>query len=64
MMTDFDGFDYDYESEGNNWNWFYVTMHNLETGDLEETPWPVFSNGFDEAINAYQVLLIASKDKK
>lgn len=62
MMTDFDYFDYeDDEEDGNDWNWFYVSMYDMDTGQPAAQSWPVFTQGFDAAMDVYQLLLKASK---
>jgi hypothetical protein len=61
MMTDFEYFDYGDTEDGNKWNWYYVSMYNLESGAPVEESWPVLAQGFDEAMDIYQLLLKATR---
>lgn len=42
--------------DGNKWAWFYVSMYDMFTDDALEAPWPVFAQGFQEAMDIYEVL--------
>lgn len=45
------------EPDGNNWCWYYVNINDWFTDQPIEQPWPVFAEGFDEAMTIYEVLL-------
>lgn len=48
---------WDEEEEFENpWNLYFVSMYDMFTNDPIEAPWPVFSTGFDEAMDTYQIL--------
>jgi hypothetical protein len=44
------------EDDGNNWSWFYVSMYDMFTEDPIANPWPVFAEGYQQAMDIYEIL--------
>ena len=52
MFTDFD-----WDIPESQWSWFYVSAHHLEYDMTLINPWPIFAEGYDEAMDIFEVLL-------
>lgn len=48
--------DYSLDDDGNKWAWFYVSMYDMFTDDPVEKPWPVFAEGYQQAMDIYEIL--------
>lgn len=44
------------DEDGNKWNWYFVSMYDMFTEDPLANPWPVFAEGFEQAMDVYEVL--------
>jgi hypothetical protein len=55
------GLDWDDETEEDNeWGLYYVAAYNF-MGDPLESAWPILAQGYEEAMDIYQILLKLSK---
>ena len=44
------------DTDENTWSWFYVSMYDMFTSDPIENPWPIFAEGYQQAMDIYEVL--------